>query len=136
MQLVQNRRVTSAICHNFMISPFNFEITLILHNLNLLFLNFKNFFSLCWWIANSSITNWTPCIKIVGEGAGNLRRKVHTKDLSCHLLKWKQKRPGVFGKSLAKGQIISEGNISVFKFPKKQTKFLKDFCPSKKLYYY
>ena len=37
-----------------------------------------------------------------GRGAGNLRRKVHTKDLSCHLLKWKQKRPGVFGKSLAR----------------------------------
>ena len=64
-----------------------------------------------------------------GRGAGNLRRKVHTKDLSCHLLKWKQKRPGVFGKSLAKGQIISEGNFGVFKFPKKQTNFGEGFLP-------
>ena len=50
-----------------------------------------------------------------GRGAGNLRRKVHTKDLSCHLLKWKQKRPGVFGKSLAKGRRNSERNCDVFK---------------------
>ena len=31
---------------------------------------------------------------------------------------------------IAKGQLISERNLGVFKSPKIQTKFLKDFCPS------
>ena len=30
-----------------------------------------------------------------------------------------------------KGQLISELNVGVFKFPKKPTKFYTDFCPMK-----
>ena len=32
--------------------------------------------------------------------------------------------------SLAKGQLISGRNLAVFKSPTKQTKIMKDFCPT------
>ena len=34
---------------------------------------------------------------------------------------------------MAKGRLISEGNFVFFKSPKKQIKFLKDFCPNLKM---
>ena len=36
-------------------------------------------------------------------------------------------------KGITKGQLISEWNFGVFKSPKKPTKFLTDFCPSRNL---
>ena len=36
-----------------------------------------------------------------------------------------------FSPRATKGQLISEWSFGVFKFPKKPTKFLSDFCPMK-----